>query len=306
MAAEHYKACRALDYIPIVCGRGEQSASAFECTTGHRPLTGDLPDQLASLPSIPRRAIVAANVTELGKVTRILLDAGIPYILLEKPGGPTLGEIESLAASDPGGCIRMAYNRRFFPSALTARKIVAEDGGITSMLIEFNENRPLVAAIEKHGSDVKKNWFLANSTHVADLAFFVAGYPANIPTHPMTSEICGDPDAHPPKESYAGVGRLDDAVYAWHADWRSAGRWGVELCTPRRRLIMKPLEQLHQMAAGSFAMTPVPLEFAEPESTKPGLCNMISRFMTTPDDPDILTMSSQVDRLQTFKRLVGK
>ncbi|MBR9824347.1 MAG: hypothetical protein GYB36_00930 [Alphaproteobacteria bacterium] len=304
MSIEHFKAAQALGVDVTVCGRGEASADAFEAATGTRPLTGELKDQLASLKSLPSHALVAVNVAQLGPVTQHLMDAGVSRILLEKPGGATLDQIAELAAADHDSRIRLAYNRRFFPSMQTARECVREDGGLTSMLIEFNENRPLIASIDKHGAEVKSNWFFANSTHVVDSAFFVAGLPGEVPEHPVQAFTRGDAQALPPLVSYSGAGAIDEWVYSWHADWRSAGRWGLEICTPKRRLILKPMETLQEMASGSFRMTPVELIMAEPEGVKPGLYNMISCFMENPDHEDLLTMRDQLSRLRVFNRMI--
>lgn len=304
MAVEHYKAAKALGCDTVVCGRGASSADAFEATTGTRPLTGDLADQISRLGQLPDHAIVAVGVAQLGEVTRTLLDAGVKNILLEKPGGATLDQVEALANADSENRIRLAYNRRFFPSVLTARDCVIEDGGLTSMLVEFNENRPLVEGLDKHSNEVKSNWFFANSTHVVDTAFFIAGMGQVIPEHQKHAVIRGSLSQFPPYASYSGCGAIDDWVYSWHADWRSAGRWGLEICTPKRRLILKPMEGLQEMPSGSFGMKPVTLAYQESDGVKPGLLNMLRCFLENPDHVDLLTMQGQLARLRSFEFMI--
>jgi predicted dehydrogenase len=305
MAVHHYNAARALGLSVAVCGRGEASADAFEAATGARPGTGPLGDQLAALGAVPAKAIVAVSVAQLGAATRAALAAGCERVLLEKPGGATLEEVEALAADDTQDRVRLAYNRRFLPSVMTAADCVKADGGLTSMLFEFNENRPLVAGLDQHADAVKANWFFANSTHVVDTAFFLAGYPAHVPDHEAASFRNGDARALPPSQAYGGAGRIGEVVYAFHADWSSAGRWGIELCTPRRRLVMKPIETVHEMPSGSFRMTELALDHAEPEGLKPGLYNMIAAFRDTPDHPALLTLNAQAGRLRAFRRFVA-
>ncbi|MFC4724468.1 Gfo/Idh/MocA family oxidoreductase [Glycocaulis abyssi] len=305
MAVQHYKAARALDLTVTVCGRGEASADAFEAETGMRPGTGELQSQLEAMKVVPARALVAVSVAQLGDATRAVLAAGCERVLLEKPGGATLEDVEALASGDGDDRVRLAYNRRFLPSVLTAADCIASDGGLTSMMFEFNENRSLVAGLTQHTPAVKANWFFANSTHVVDTAFFLAGYPSRIPDHEMAAFANGDAAALPPSQAYGGAGRIGDVVYAFHADWSSAGRWGIELCTPRRRLVLKPVETLSEMPAGSFRLNELALSHGEPSGLKPGLFNMLAAFQKDPDQPAFLSLKGQADRLRCFRKFVG-
>ena len=56
--------------------------------------------------------------------------------------------------------VRIAYNRRFLPSAITMQQAIKEDGGVTSFHFEFNENIPLISSLTQHPDRVKENWFL--------------------------------------------------------------------------------------------------------------------------------------------------
>ena len=289
----------------IVLGRGEASAQAFRSKIDIPVGTGPIEDQLAKLSDVPSQAIVAVSVSQLERVSRHLLDAGVGTLLLEKPGGVDLEEISNLAAHERSSDILIAYNRRFLPSAMTAQRIIQEDGGVTSFLFEFNENIPLVRTLDQHPDRVKKNWFLANSTHVVDMAFFLSGAPGPLPAQSnVQSHIEGDASLAPPACSYVGSGRSGNAVFAYHADWRSAGRWGLELCTPNRRLVLKPLETLQEILTGSFAMSPVELDYTEPEGLKPGFYNMVSAFADK-NHECFATAYDQANRLQFFAKMAG-
>ncbi|MGY6663169.1 MAG: Gfo/Idh/MocA family oxidoreductase [Glycocaulis sp.] len=305
MAVQHFRAARALDMTVAVCGRGEASADAFEAETGVRPGIGPLQSQLEALDTVPARALVAVSVAQLGDATRAVLAAGCERVLLEKPGGATLEDVEALASDDGDDRVRLAYNRRFLPSVLTAADCIASDGGLTSMMFEFNENRSLVEGLIQHAPAVKANWFFANSTHVVDTAFFLAGYPSRIPDHEIAAFANGDAAALPPSQAYGGAGRIGGIVYAFHADWSSAGRWGMELCTPRRRLVLKPVETLSEMPAGSFRLSELTLSHSEPAGLKPGLFNMLAAFQSNPDQPAFLSLKAQADRLRCFRNFVG-
>ena len=306
MARAHHAALRAAGVKPDVLGRGEASAAAFEAETGVRPSTGRLADQLAARNGAPiRRAVIAAPVGALAETCRQLLDAGAERVLLEKPGGVDAGAVTALARATGSDRVRIAYNRRFLTSVLAARAMIEADGGVTSFLVEFNENIPAVRSLDAHGEAVKRNWFFANSTHVVDLAFFLAGAPQSLPEDFELHPIVRDGDAGPPPGGrYAGAGVCGGAAFAYHADWSSAGRWGLEICTRERRLIFKPLETVSQIRRGSFKMDPVSLE-EEPDGVKPGLAAMLKAFLETPDDGALLTLRAQADRLAAFAPMAG-
>ncbi len=306
MARAHYAALRALGVRPDVLGRGEDSAAAFESETGARPTTGRLAGQLEARGGAPiKRAIVAVPVDALPETAGLLLAAGADRILLEKPGGVDAAALGELARAPGSDQVRIAYNRRFLSSARAARAMIEADDGVTSMMFEFNENIPLVRSLDAHDDAVKRNWFFANSTHVVDLAFFLAGAPQSLPSDFTLSPVVREcDDGPPPGGRYAGAGVCGGAAFAYHADWSSAGRWGLEICTAQRRLILKPLETLSQMQRGSFRIDPVALE-PEPEGVKPGLTAMLETFLDRPDDLALLTLRAQAERLATFARMAG-
>ncbi|MEO1040285.1 MAG: Gfo/Idh/MocA family oxidoreductase [Pseudomonadota bacterium] len=307
IAVEHYKAMAACGRTVQVFGRGEASAAAFTAATGAQAGVGPLEAQLDALDALPRQAIVAVSVSALADVTRLLLERGVERILLEKPGGVTLDDVRALAEADRSDRVRLAYNRRFFPAARTARVCIAADGGLTSLHFEFNENTPVVAGLTQHSDAVKANWFLANSTHIADMAFFMAGMAGAPKDVELDAAVVrGAFDALPPNLSAAGAGSLGDAVFSYLADWRAAGRWGIEMGTPKRRLVLKPIETLQAIERGSFGMKPVELIDAEPDGIKPGFYNMHAAFAENPDQADFLTLLDQVARLEFFSRFVAQ
>ena len=305
MAIEHYKVLKALGEEPLVFGRGASSADAFAKLTGHRPFTGDLADNLAACSEQITHAIIAVNVDQLAPVTTAVLDYGVDYVLLEKPGGVDPSEVTNLAKHDKADRVRIAYNRRFLPSTITMQNAILEDGGVTSFHFEFNENIPLIQSLTQHPDRVKENWFYANSTHVTDLAFFLGGRKGILDANIVeAAKIEGDLTAKPANARFAGCGSFDGTVFSYLADWSSAGRWGLEVCTPKRRLIMKPIETVQAINRGSFGMAPVELIGGEPEGVKPGFYNMINIFITDADHEDMLTLKDQVTRVAAYKKMV--
>ncbi|MDT3687767.1 MAG: Gfo/Idh/MocA family oxidoreductase [Pseudorhodoplanes sp.] len=275
IARAHAYAARALGCQPAVIGRSTRNAEEMRKDTGLTVAEGGLASWLSRNPEPCGAAIVACDIESTPDVTVALLNFGVRRILIEKPGGVDSAAIASLsdAARASSADVFVAYNRRFLASTARARELIEEDGGVSSFSFEFTE---LSSVVEKtaHSSRVKANWFLANSSHVVDLAFFLCGRPAV-----MTSLANGALPWHPAAR-FAGSGQTaGGAVFHYGADWTSAGRWGVEINTPKRRLVLRPLEQLKVQQAGSFEIEDVPLPDESEKGLKPGFLGQLKAFL---------------------------
>jgi predicted dehydrogenase len=272
-----------LGVTPVVIGRGEQSSGAFEDATGIEVTRGGLGSWLEQGGRIRERVIIAAPVAELALVTSQAVDAGAQHILVEKPAARSVAELAALQrkVSGSGADIRVAYNRRFYASVLAAKQLIEEDRGVTSFTFEFTEDASRIAATS-HPPEVKRNWFLANSSHVADLAFYLGGSPVTLET-----VTAGALEWHPDASRFAGIGRTEDgATFSYHADWESSGRWGVEIMTRRRRIVLRPLEQLQVQMPGSYEIEGVELDDSDDVRFKAGLRKQLAAFLSdgTPRD----------------------
>ena len=92
------------------------------------------------------------------------------------------------------------YQIRFYSSVLKAREIIELDGGVESFNFEFTEWSHQIIEDVKN-TQVLKNWFLANSSHVIDLAFYLGGKPQKIQSY-----AAGGNDWHPAVTIFAGAG----------------------------------------------------------------------------------------------------
>lgn len=276
MGREYAKVLTAQNVPFSVICRSSQSADSFEKDTGCRPQTGGLEAAYEALP-IPEAAIVAVNVSALYETARSLIAHGVCRILVEKPAGLGYDEIHALytAASAAGAEVFVAYNRRFYASARKVRELAAEDGGVTSFSFEFTEWSHKIEKLDKAPAELE-NWFLSNSTHVVDLAFFLGGEPRE-----LASYTCGALDWYSKASAFAGAGiSTAGAVFSYRANWESAGRWSVTLQTKRRRLILCPLEGLKEQPRGSVTVTDVVLDDALDRDFKPGLYLQTEAFLT--------------------------
>ncbi len=303
MATDYHKVLNDLDVFFKVIGRGNKSAKSFYNKTGVKPFVGGLDSFLADNPEKCSHAIVAVGVERLAETTKQLLKYGIQNILVEKPAGLNKEEIESVAklTKEENANVFVAYNRRFYASVIKAKEIIKEDGGVTSFIFEFTEWSHEIEKIEK-ASGVKENWFLANSTHVVDLAFYLGGKPKEI-----SSFVNGGLDWHPSASVFSGAGISETgALFSYQANWESAGRWSVEILTKKHRLIFRPMEKLQIQNRGSVQIDFVDnIDYSLDVSYKPGLFLQNSYFMNS-NHNDLLKIEKFVNLLSSYYLIWSK
>jgi predicted dehydrogenase len=301
MAIDYAKVLTALQVPFLVIGRGAASAQAFTEKTGLLVIQGGLDAFLQTAPETPSAAIVAIGVESLAKEVRGLLANNVPRILVEKPGALIRSEIVDLLAlaDSKKAQVRIAYNRRFYSSTLRALELIAEDGGVQSMHFEFTEWDHAVRGVQT-APGVKEAWFIANSTHVVDLAFFLGGVPTEMQT--FTS---GGLDWHPNASVFAGAGRTDrGALFSYQANWGAPGRWGVEVITSNYRLIFRPMEALQIMRKASVKIEPVEIDDSLDKTFKPGLYVQVQRFLAD-QLADFCTLDDQIAHWDVYSSMAG-
>jgi predicted dehydrogenase len=287
MAIEHARVLAALGHPIQVFGRGAESARRFAGATGVTPTTGPLEEQLTRMTVVPAAAVVAVNAMHLAAVTAVVARAGIAKILVEKPGALDSFEVESLVtvARETSADIRIGYNRRYLESVRIARQVIADDGGPLSAVLDFSEPSRRIAKLAKPQRELE-TWFFGNSTHVVDLAFHLAGECTE-----AEAQVTGAVDWHPAGGVFAGRGRTRaGALVSWHANWVGPGRWGVQVVTERRRLILQPLERLRAQDHEGFEEHDVDLDLELDAAFKPGLVRQARAFLYGESDswlPDV-------------------
>lgn len=300
MAQDYAKVLQGLGQDFEIIGRNVASAEKFESVTGHPVRQGGLSSALAAL-GAPEQAIVAVGVEHLADITTELIKAGTRRILLEKPGGLGTMQIRALqqTTASHDADVLIAYNRRFYASTALAKKLIAEDGGATSCTFEFTEWSHVIAPLTK-GPGVKEAWFLANSTHVVDLAFHLCGFPKDwqawhggaLSWHPSAARFCG-----------SGITE-QDVFFSYQADWEAPGRWGVEVLTRKRRFIFRPMEQLQVVLLGSVKVDSVELDDRLDKEFKPGLFMQTKAFLDN-DDSLFCTVEEQLQHCGIYDEMAG-
>ena len=300
MAQDYAKVLNKLGLEYSVIGRAAASAERFETAIGHPVRQGGLGGALRTI-GAPQQVIVAVGVEQLAATVIELIEAGTRRILVEKPGGLNTAQIRMIeqAASSHGAEILIAYNRRFYASTALARTMIAEDGGATSCSFEFTEWSHVIAPLTK-GPGVKEAWFLANSTHVVDLAFHLCGFPAD-----WNGWHGGSLNWHPAAARFCGAGITGQGVFfSYQADWEAPGRWGVEVLTRKRRLVFRPMEQLQVIPLGSVKVENVELDDRLDKEFKPGLFKQTAAFLGG-DDGLFCSIEEQVQHCAIYDRMAG-
>ena len=183
MGIEYAKVLNALEVAYTAIGRGTQNCQKFQEAVGKPAIEGGLENIWAMQPPVPACAIIAVGVENLFETTIQLLKFGVKKILLEKPGFGEVHEFHEIVkcAQEQKAAIYLAYNRRYYAATLAAKKIIESDGGVASFNFEFTEWSHTIKDLVKHPVE-HQNWFMGNSTHVIDLAFFLGGEPAEMAT----------------------------------------------------------------------------------------------------------------------------
>ena len=275
IAVEHAKVMAALDVDFTVIGRGEESAQEFRKTTGLSVETGGLAKALENR-TFPQVAVLALPVANLADAALSLIAAGVQHLLIEKPGSLSIESLKDIRESAlASGClVSIAYNRRFYESTRELSQMINVDGGVTSVFFEFNEPKRIMES-DYYPEEVRRRWFLANSTHVVDLVFHLCGHPTE-----WRSWSSGALTGHLTSSRFAGAGELDSgALFSYLSDWEAPGRWGIEITTVNHRLILRPMEKLHLMRHGSFDVEEVDIDDSLDVDFKPGFFRQMEAFL---------------------------
>jgi predicted dehydrogenase len=301
MAVEYYKVLASLGVLVVAIGRGDSSASAFEAKTGAKAIRGGLEAFIASRPSLPGAAIVAVGVDDLCSAASGLARCGVKRILVEKPGALRRSELERLAeeAALADREILIGYNRRYYASVLKARELIEEDGGLRSITFEFTEWSHQIEKLSTN-EKIKARWLLANSSHVIDLAFYLAGRPREWKCYHK-----GGLNWHPTASAFAGAGITEnDVLFSYHANWNGPGRWGVEAVTEKSRYILRPLEKLQVMRKGSVAIEAAEIDDDLDLRYKAGLYRQVADFLERKEGA-LCSINDQVLNFKIYEEIAG-
>lgn len=306
MAIAYAKVLDHLGFSYSCMGRGSASADRFFESTGVRPGTGSLDEQLSNKDMSDSIVIVAVDIMQLYPVCETLLKTNCVRVLVEKPGAVDIAHMMELTKQDPQDRIKIAYNRRFLPSVQRAVDIISSDGGVQTLHFEFTELPDRVEKLGVHPPEVLRNFAFANSSHVFDLAFYLCNANRNLDDVEVAASLQqGELAWHEEGSRVVSCGQVkSDILYTCSADWRSGGGWAIEITTQLRRLRFRPLESLTEQLRETFSIEDVQLE-TEPEELKPGLLGLVVDFIEN-EGKKLPTMAEQTSRMKVFTKILGK
>lgn len=307
MAIEYVKVLKGMGENYQVVGNSKKSVDNFMDITGVNAHSGGIEQYVKAeewKKQVPQSAIVAVNGNKLYEVTKLLIEAGVKKILVEKPGGILLEEIQELISTvDKNGTrVFVAYNRRFYSSVKKAKEIIQEDGGITSLNFEFTEWKHVVEKTS-HPDEIKQKWFLMNSSHVVDLAFYLGGQPEEI-----TVYKAGGLTWHKAGSVFTGCGITQKGIlFNYQANWDAPGRWGIEILTQKHRLYLKPLEKLQIQKIGSVAVEEYNIDDSLDCEYKAGLFQEVNAFLNEDiETAELCTLQEQAENLRIYQKISGE
>ena len=294
ISREYCKILQRLEIDFSVVGRSKAGVEKFVAETGIHAILGGIDEWKKYQTPETQFAIVAVNLESLAQTTIDLMDRGIRNILLEKPGGINAEEIRKVKdkAIATKSKVWIAYNRRFYASVLKAQEIIREDRGVKSFNFEFTE-WPHTILEGGFSENAKKNWFLVNSTHVIDTAFFLGGFPEKLES--FTLKGC---DWHPDSAIFSGSGLSETgALFSYQANWLAPGRWSVEVLTTNNRLIFRPLEKLQVQKPKSVATEFIDIDDQLDREFKPGFFKQTELFLQGANHKNFLSLEKHLENV---------
>lgn len=290
MAGQYWEALKALGVDKVcVVSRSEESAKRCIEASGYDAFHGGYNKCLPEL-GIFDLVIIATPIAELKHATMVAMNFGNKNILVEKPGSLYSKILEDwgLEIDEDTFRVRIAYNRLTYPSLWKLKELIDADGGVTSCRYTFTEWIHTIN-FEKESEDCYKRWGISNSLHVISMAHYIIGMPKIL--NPIQ---IGYLPWHETGSRFVGAGISEKNIpFTYHADWESAGRWGVEIMTTHNAYRLIPLEKLYFCPKGTVNWQEVKLLAAFP-SIKEGIAEEIA-IMLNEDLEESIPLISPFD-----------
>ncbi len=302
MARAYAAVLQALGAACTVVGRSKEGTDEFARETGFTARSGGLAALAKEGSTVARAAIIAVDASQLASVAGDAIEAGCRSLLLEKPGALSKSGLVALRerAGKAKASVSIAYNRRYLASTLKAQELLKDMGGVRSFSFEFNERVNAKESIRKFGIEkaTEDNWFIGNSTHVVDLAFYLGGAPAHLEGFAASGPLW---DPHPSFFSGAGI-TTENVPFSYRANWEQPGPWEVILGTAEGNLVLRPLESLSILKDG--ADEPVELDTELDTKFKPGLYRQVEAFLG--GGSELPTLDEQIERFPWYEKMRGE
>lgn len=303
MAISYAQVLQAMNVDFIVIGNSKESALNFEKIIGVKVNRGGLSSYINRQGDVtfPDFAIVAVDAIHLFDACMLLCKQKVKNILLEKPGPLFSKELDTLidASNKANAKVYIGYNRRFYASVLSLKKMLLCKT-VTSFDFEFTEWIHKINLKDK--SDLEKSKFvLVYSSHLIDLAFFLCGKPIQIKSFSNNGF-----DWHSSGGVFSGAGITEcNALFSYKANWKSAGRWSINIQTDDERFVLCPLEKLQVQRKGTINVDALDdVDYSLDEKYKPGLYLQTKAFLSK-DESSLCSLKEQRVMFDYYEKIAN-
>lgn len=241
--------------------------------------------------------IVLLPIHLLYNATKKLLKNNFTNLLVEKPGSLYSSELLQLSKTITNQNVRIGYNRLLYPSFLKLKSILSTKE-ISSCSFEFTEWVHKIM-FNKYASNVYQRWGISNTLHLISMAFELIGMPKKI-----ISQQHGELDWHKSGSSFVGSGISKSHIpFSYHADWKSAGRWNIEIMTKIGKYGFSPLEELHFCKLGETSWKKIPV-YTPFTKSKAGIPEEIASMLS--NDKNIREYLPSLKKAASFNQVATK
>lgn len=223
--------------------------------------------------------IICTPIDLLVSATKMALKYGQNNILVEKPGSLYPSDLISLSKQISNQRVRIGYQRIFYPNFQKLLNIVQNEGGIKSCHFDFTE---WIHTIDftNNKPDAYSRWGISNSLHVISMVTELIGMPKK-----FSSYQSGTLEWHHSGSMFVGSGISEKNIpFSYHSNWKSGGRWFIDVMTEENVYRLMPLEELQRCQKGKVNWETVKFEKTF-QDTKQGLAEELAIMLN--DDKKI-------------------
>ncbi len=180
--------------------------------------------------------MILVSVDQIYKVTKDLAKFSIP-LFIEKPPSLNFIELKKLnkILNKNNAPNMIGMNRRFYSIFEKGKKLIDQNGGLLSVIIEGHERFSVIKNL--FSKKILKKWLYANSCHTIDLIRYFGGELKYL-KFVKKSEILKNGDHFSCSFKYK-----NGAIGTYISNWLSPGGWSVRLYAKNLKIIFEPLEQ---------------------------------------------------------------
>ena len=283
-----------------VISKNEQETTDFSNSFDFLVLHGGYQEHLPKLKKSDL-VVIVTPIPQLLDAAQLAINSGQKKILIEKPGSLYPEKLISFSKQLTDQTIRIGYNRLLYPSFHKLKSLVQKEGGITSCTFSFTEWVHTIN-FQLYPSEVYSRWGISNSLHVISMAMELIGMPKS-----LSSFQQGTLNWHPSGSSFVGSGLSEKNIpFSYHANWSSAGRWGIEIMTNKNTYRLIPLEGLCVCHKGSVDWEPVKLNPAYP-LVKTGIAEQIAVMLDHKKEQEIglITLEKAIQYNKLAEKILG-